>query len=188
MNSLNTAPTLSGSLPINVTIGSNLPVELDELPTFRHEDILSEHNRKDSDQTQVYYVNGTSNAFRIDLGQFLLSEPPLPKTQEFFRAIQKWEGHVIEADGDIFLARLVPIVGEGTEQEAEIYIEEVDQGDRMLIAPGAVFYWSIGYLDRPSGRLRASILRFRRLPVWTKPELQSAEAAAARLKSLLNAE
>lgn len=187
MNNLNTAPILSGTAP-NVTIGSNLLVEPDELPIFRREEILSEHNREDSDQTQVYHVNGSSNAFRIDIGQVLLPEPPLPKAREFFRAIQKWEGHVIETGGDIFLARLVPIIGEGREQEAEIYTEEVAQDDRALIAPGAVFYWSIGYLDRPSGRLRASILRFRRLPVWTKRELQSAEAGATRLKSLLNAE
>ena len=103
-----------------------------------------------------------------------------------FRVIQKWEGCVIEVYEETFLARLVPIIGEGADQEAEIYIEEVDPADQVLIEPGAVFYWSIGYLDKPSGRHRESCIRFRRLPVWTQRRLKAAEKKAKVLQELLN--
>ena len=92
---------------------------------------------------------------------------------------------MIEVGEDTFLARLTPIVGEGPDQEAEIYLDEVDEEERSLIEPGAVFYWSIGYLDTPSGRKRQSVIRLRRLPAWTRRELEAARVEAARLRDLL---
>ena len=93
---------------------------------------------------------------------------------------------MIEVGPDTFLARLTRIVGEGPDQEAEIYLNEVEEEDHALIEPGAVFYWSIGYLDRPSGRIRASVVRFRRLPAWTRRQLEAARAEAAKLRDLLH--
>ena len=107
-----------------------------------------------------------------------------PQPPESFHPLQEWEGHVLEVSNETFLARLIPIQGEGQDQEAEIYLEEVDQADRALIEPGAVFYWSIGYLDRPSGRMRASMLRLRRLPNWTKRDVLQAEGEAEQMKAL----
>jgi hypothetical protein len=101
-----------------------------------------------------------------------------------FRALQKWEGYVLDVAADTFRAHLTPLRGEGREQVAEIYLTELDDDDRALVQPGAVFYWSIGYLDRPAGRLRASILRFRRLPGWTRQELARAQAEADRLRAI----
>jgi hypothetical protein len=155
---------------------------------FPTEEIVYAPNYDDADQTELRRGNGTSDGLRIELGQFLISVPPSPDGREYFRAMQKWEGHVIQVGKDTFSARLVPIVGEGPDQEGEIYVEEVAPDDRSLIEPGAVFYWSIGYLDRPSGRLRASILRFCRLPVWTKRELENAAAKADELRGLLDVE
>lgn len=172
----------------NVTVPSDESARHAELWTFPGEQAVSEPNRRNADETQLYRGNGTSNALRIDLGQRLLAPPPLEASRKFFRAIQKWQGYVIDLGEDKFTARLVPIVGEGPDQEAEIYVEEIDRDDRALIEPGAVFYWSIGYLDGPSGRLRASVIRFRRLPVWTGLELQNAEAEAAKLRGLLDAQ
>ena len=109
-----------------------------------------------------------------------------PSFTDSFKAIQKWEGYVIEVYEETFLARLIPILGEGADQEAEIYIEEVEPVDQVLIEPGAVFYWSIGYLDKPSGRHRDSYIRFRRLPAWTRRELKAAGEKAKMLQELLN--
>jgi hypothetical protein len=100
-----------------------------------------------------------------------------------FRAIRKWEGYVLEIHEDSFSARLVPLKGDDEELEAEIYIEELSEQDRELLQPGAVFYWSIGYHDRPSGRERSSIIRFRRLPVWSRRELEAASAGIDELKA-----
>lgn len=116
----------------------------------------------------------------------MFSVPPKNKpVKEYFSALQKWEGFVIEVGDDVFRARLIPIAGEGPDQEAGIYISEISDGDRSLLRPGAVFYWSIGYLERPSGRIRASIIRFRRLPRWTTDEISEGESKVHALRDLL---
>lgn len=108
--------------------------------------------------------------------------------REIFRVLQKWEGFVVEVQSETFLARLVPIKGEGPDQEAEIYIREVQEADIELIKPGAVFYWTIGYHDKPSGRVRSSIIKFRRQPIWTNRDLEAATARADYLMRLFNEE
>ncbi len=138
--------------------------------------------------TDVY--GAASDSFDINQSfippQLFLEPFPPPSFTDSFKAIQKWEGYVIEVYEETFLARLIPILGEGADQEAEIYIEEVEPVDQVLIEPGAVFYWSIGYLDKPSGRHRDSYIRFRRLPAWTRRELKAAREKAKMLQELLN--
>ena len=109
----------------------------------------------------------------------------LPRYQFILK--QKWVGYVIDVSNDTFLARLITIVGEGSEIEAEIFLEEVDERDHPLIRPGATFYWSIGYNDT-SGRQRVSEIRFRRLSPWTPEELEAANAEAASIRALFDGE
>lgn len=149
-------------------------------------EILSERNREGASQTNVSLIDGSSSAICINLREFKLSTPLLPEARDFFQAMQKWEGRVIKVNEDTFTARLTTIKGEGNYQDAEIYIQEVTPDDRDNIEPGAVFYWSIGYLDTPSGRLRTSIIRFRRLPVWTRYELENATIKADNIRDLLD--
>ncbi len=89
---------------------------------------------------------------------------------ERFVPLQEWEGYVLEVAETTFTARLVALDDKSPNQEAEIYLEQVDEGDHWLIEPGAVFYWNIGYTYRPSGKSTTSSLRFRRLPLWSKRE------------------
>jgi hypothetical protein len=138
------------------------------------------------DQSGTFSVNGGSTAFTINPFTQMLVLPQMRPAKERFNAMQKWEGFVVGVKDDTFIARLTPIVGEGQDQEAEIYLDEIEEGDQSLIEPGAVFYWSIGYLDRPSGRIRASIIRFRRLPGWDQRKLDAAKVKAVELKSLLD--
>jgi len=148
--------------------------------------LFTERNGDSINQTLRYRPNDDSITLDADLGQLLLFPPQPRPVKEYFKALQKWEGVVIEVGQDTFLAKLVPITGEASNQEADIYIEEVEQEDHVLIEPGAVFYWTIGYLDRPSGRLRASIIRFRRLPVWAKRELETVDAKTNELRELFD--
>jgi hypothetical protein len=179
-------------------IGPADSLEEPEQLTFPHvkelyKELLAEPNRSDEvatqtqpfDQSGTFSVNGGSAA-TVSSFELMFSLPRMRPSTETFNVLQKWEGVVTEVLDDAFVARLIPIVGEGPDQEAEIYLDEIETGDQDLIEPGAMFYWSIGYLNRPSGRWRASFIRFRRLPSWTEPELEAAEAKAARLKSLLN--
>lgn len=100
--------------------------------------------------------------------------------------VQNWEGTVLEIGAETFWARLATLAGEEGDQVAEIFLDEIDADDRALLAPGAVFYWSIGYLDKPSGRERFSQIRLRRLPMWSAAELTAAEKKADELGELLN--
>lgn len=147
------------AVAVGETTSRPSPIEEANLHLSLNEGLLIEPNRDTVNQTQMIPVNGGSRTFGLRPPQPLFP-PRLRPAQEYFNAVQKWEGYVIEVGQDTFRARLVPIIGEGPDQEAEIYLREMKEEDHTLIKPGAVFYWSIGYLDRPSGRLRASVIRF----------------------------
>lgn len=102
--------------------------------------------------------------------------------QSAFVSLQKWEGVVVEVLSDSFLTRLVDLTRTGPDEEAEFPLDEVSEEDRPLIRPGAIFYWNIGYHNSYSGqRTRTSIIRFRRLPAWTREEIEAAKREAERL-------
>lgn len=96
-----------------------------------------------------------------------------------FVSMQKWEGVVDEIDEqeEVFRARLYDIYNQDVEEIAEIPLEEVLPDDRLLLKPGAVFYWNIGYLDPFGTRKRVSIVVFRRLP---KPSASFVKKALAQ--------
>jgi hypothetical protein len=95
--------------------------------------------------------------------------------------LQKWEGVVLERGETKFSGYLY----EGNEDFplkcAEIDLEELAVEDRDLVTPGAPFVWTIGYRVRRGTRSRFSEIYFRRLPRWTKEEIDSAKTAGAAL-------
>lgn len=167
--------------------------KVDVLPTIEfHDHLVEEPNEMASEGTQTRDQGG---AFGVNGGSTWVSRkspamtlpPELPPKGQRFNVRQKWEGFVIEKNDETFLAWLTPIMGEGPDQIAEIYISKVETEDRALVKPGAVFYWTIGYARDESPTLRRDqILRFRRLPGWTDQELEKARARAERLESLFN--
>ena len=93
--------------------------------------------------------------------------------------LKHWEGYVQEVSNGSFVARLIDLEEDVPDEEAEIYLEEVTPDDRDLVAPGAVFYWMIGYRQQASGqRERVSGIRFRRLPQLTQRDIELAKAQA----------
>lgn len=103
-----------------------------------------------------------------------------------FISLQKWEGAVLEIKKDSFMARLIDLTKESPYETAEIPLEEVSEDDRDLLKEGAVFYWNIGYLNKTCGQKeRVSLIRFRRLPSWSKEEIDAAKCEAERIKNLL---
>ncbi len=171
----NTERLTSGIQPLPLTTAS-----IQELAVSPNQSQTSETHDKGSAES--------SNLIALDISRYLPFAPVAYQSRETFRTIQKWEGYVLEVFEETFLARLTRLEGEGPDQEAEIYLEDLDNPDRALVTPGAVFYWSIGYLDKPSGRIRASIIRFRRLPGWTKAEIEAAAEAVQELKALFVAD
>jgi len=107
--------------------------------------------------------------------------------QDAFLLMQKWEGVVTRIADDSFFATLTDLTAAGEDEEAEIPIDEISPADMSLLHEGAVFYWCIGYRDTLMGqRIRASEIRFRRLPTWSKRELDTARKEAEELVELLN--
>jgi hypothetical protein len=100
--------------------------------------------------------------------------------------LQAWEGIVFEIGEKTLVARLTPLIGEAGEQLAEIHLTEIESEARSSLAPGAAFYWSIGYQDKATGREHFSEIHLHRLPLWSASELQRAERRANELEDLLN--
>lgn len=107
----------------------------------------------------------------------------LPRRGAFY-SIEEWEGVVLDVQRDSFAARLINRSHRGlADEEGRFPMSQLTSPeDRGLIAPGSIFYFSVGYVESPAGQRRTStFLRFRRLPAWTKGELQEISAEADRL-------
>lgn len=184
MNRAFSAPEITQESP---SLGTDL-IE-SPLPPMRNllsEETLAEPNRELRNYTHTDRANGSSATLAPRKDHFPIFFPDPSPLREHLIALQKWEGYVTEVGNTTFWARIQVLLGEGGDQEAEIFIEEISLEDRALIEPGAVFYWTIGYLDKPSGRLRVSHIRFRRLPVWSEQEIEAAREGTIRLKNLLD--
>jgi len=102
---------------------------------------------------------------------------PMPRK---IRILQQWEGVIIEVGNSDFTAELRNLTEiDSPPQVAEFPYSEISNSDRSLVAPGAVFYWSIGYDTTPGGQVRrVSEIRLRRSPEWTERKLEAVAAEA----------
>ena len=107
---------------------------------------------------------------------------------QHFSVLQRWEGSVLEVKSKSFIARLADSDIPDRYEEAELPINEVFKDDHEQLVVGAIFYWTIGYLDQLSGRQRVSEIRFRRLPVWSKSDLRKDNGNVALLRDLVEQE
>lgn len=104
-------------------------------------------------------------------------------SQPRYHVLQKWAGTVLAVESNFFTARLFSAGCDP--EEAEIVVDEIPEEDRKLLAPGAIFYWVIGYLDQLSGqRLRISEIRFQRIPGWTQKELSAIDRRVHQLDDI----
>ncbi|WP_027360139.1 hypothetical protein [Desulforegula conservatrix] len=86
----------------------------------------------------------------------------------FYKSVKQWEGVVIEVCDNSFWARLKDL-DSGYEEEVELPIIELsDDDERQLVSEGSFFTWSIGYRITRGTRENLSVIKFRRLPVWSK--------------------
>jgi len=103
-----------------------------------------------------------------------------------FDLLQQWEGIVQSIEGETFTVVLHDLTHDALEHEATLPVEEVSPADRKLLKPGAVFYWSIGYKRHLSGQQeRVSAIRMRRLPGWSRRDVEAVERRAAELEHLI---
>ena len=98
--------------------------------------------------------------------------------------LQQWEGTVIKVDDESIMVKLIDLIDiKHPEENASISLAEVAPSDLPLVQPGAVFYLSISYICEPSGqKLLSSEIRFRRLPSWTKREIENVKINALKFR------
>lgn len=106
----------------------------------------------------------------------------IPRT---FTSSRKWEGYVIELYKDSFLARITDLSGQYPDEELEIELKAISPDDHSLLQTGAIFNWHIGYETEHGTTKRSSIIRFRRLPIWTESDIEKAKALEEELKTFL---
>lgn len=117
--------------------------------------------------------------------------PRITPQENFFAALQEWEGYVVEIGNDSFTARLRDVTAGGMheEEEAEFPLDDISESDRDLLKPGAIFRWAIGYLRTRGGtKRRISQIVFRRLPQWTARDLDDSLRDAKALVASLGTE
>jgi hypothetical protein len=97
-----------------------------------------------------------------------------------FEVRQQWEGVVTSVSADEFSVVLRDIINPSSpEMDAVLPTEEVAEDDLELLQRGAVLYWTIGYEQTHTGqRRRISNLRFRRLPAWSRADIQRVKETA----------
>jgi len=122
----------------------------------------------------------------VDPPRMLPLAPPVERMgdqpQSVLQPLQKWEGVVLNVDGEMFTVRLVDLTGDRAEEEMQIEKDELSDFDLDLLQPGAIFYWIIGYRRHATGaRERVSLIRFRRLPAWSQAQLNAARTRAEQL-------
>lgn len=97
--------------------------------------------------------------------------------------IQLWEGKVLDVhkDSGTMDVYLLAKIGNVPDHTGEISLEWVHSQDVDLVRPGAIFYLSL-YKETKRGSISNSQeLRFRRLPSWSKTQIERVKLEAARL-------
>ncbi len=104
--------------------------------------------------------------------------------------LQEWEGVVTGVDGDDFEATLADRTDPtNPSEQAEFSRDDLAwDEDMQLVTPGAIFDMSVGYEIRmigycPGQRQKVCRLRFRRIPGWSKRDIEKIERKAAEFES-----
>lgn len=109
--------------------------------------------------------------------------PPLRRSKERYRLLQHWVGVIQELTNDGLVVTLLDQMNpQNPDEEVRISLAEIPEQDHLLLKPGSVLYWSIGYReDQGRPRERYSRIRARRLPVWSEDDLERGRACAQQV-------
>ncbi|MCD2450272.1 hypothetical protein GO003_007730 [Methylicorpusculum oleiharenae] len=93
---------------------------------------------------------------------------------------QRWRGVIVSSNEEELTVQLEDLTNPENPNELIVLSrDEIDTKDQLLIEPGALFDWYIGYRQgQKYSRERFSTIRFRRLPPWTATEIKQAENLA----------
>ncbi len=106
---------------------------------------------------------------------------PSPQEQNLVEDVRQIFAGFVTNIGDYGITARVSDITDPSRPDEEIVfdINEIDERELSLVELGAQFYWHIGYKQgHKISRQRFSVIRFRRLPRWTKDELESSKQIA----------
>lgn len=152
-------------------------------------------DEKSMEQTKSRYTSdpeSTSDIYTV-ASQFenrIIRRPKPTISKGRFILLQQWEGAVLNIYEETFTALIYDQTNpQNDPEEVDLLLEEVSPQDRPLLQEGAIFYWSIGYDDLSNGqRKRSSNIRFRRLPAWSKKDIDRIMEKASALNAFLRSE
>lgn len=130
----------------------------------------------DSETESVDKSSMRARGARVPQTKVLRSHP-----DQRYILLKKYEGFVTARGEDSFAARLFESNSDYPVVEAEFGLEELSETDRNLVVEGASLVWTIGYAYEGSTRKRESMIYLRRLPAWSRKELEQARKAAEDL-------
>ena len=144
--------------------------------------LLSSYEKLHPTSKTISRFSHLNDDLELDLHKLKYTRP-----LDDFISKQKYEGAVLSISDSSFTARLHNLSENLADEEAEFAIEELNDDDIPLLKEGAIFYWNIGYLISYGGyRIACHMINFRRLPVWTKKEIEESGERAAALLSWLS--
>ncbi|MFT4068961.1 hypothetical protein [Paraburkholderia sp.] len=111
----------------------------------------------------------------------------LAQVAAYTAPIEIFEGTVrsVDRSSEVMFVTLTSKTRDVSDHAADISFAWVNPQDLDLVAPGAVFYLSL-YRERRGGTIRnTEELRFRRMPTWTRTQIDRLKDDAARLYSKL---
>ena len=109
--------------------------------------------------------------------------------KEDFEILGHWEGMVTIVEQRSFFAAMRSRDSEQElpDEQFEIDLDNVDEGDRELVREGAVFYLTVGIRRaRGEGPAKTTRVVFRRMPRWSSRDIERAESEAEKLWLALN--
>lgn len=151
-------------------------------PTSSNQERLATHRAYRSAREQAASPTDTVGAQdRNATDNHMLRTQPATLARE--EKLQEWEGRVISILEDRFIARLTDVTlgAAYEEEEGEFPLEEISDADRELVRQNAIFRWVIGYRSIGATKERFGRIVFRRLPAWSRAELNEAKRKANKL-------
>jgi len=102
-----------------------------------------------------------------------------------FLVLQEWEGIVTKVGDSDFIATLLDITLKRKieDEEADFLIADLTEDGKKQLRVGAIFRWIIGYRSIAGTKERSSKIIFRRMPAWSKKDLDLAAQEADRLSN-----
>lgn len=103
--------------------------------------------------------------------------------------LQIWEGRVLSVDSErhVMEVLLSAKLNKVPDHTGEIDLEWVSEQDADLVRPGAVFYLTLYKRWKRTTVENSQELRFRRMPSWTKRQLQQVQQDTRMLLSKVRA-